>query len=176
MSEEQQSRPFRVPHTLVLMFGMMVVALVLSWILPAGSFETFTNDHGREVVEAGTYSQLEERQRLPVWEILTVVPRAMADVQGIIFFVLIIGGALVAATRSVPPTIIGDGERSVADLIAEQVRGARSPRRSMRRSTSPARPASTRSRPRPSPTPASSNPYRPTRARSTNPSSSSSTR
>lgn len=90
----QERRTFQIPHTLVLMFGMMIVALVLSWILPAGGFETFTNDHGREVVEAGTYSEIEDRQRLPVWEILTVVPRAMADVQGIIFFVLIIGGAL----------------------------------------------------------------------------------
>lgn len=88
------SRSFRVPHTLVLMFGMMVVALILSWILPAGSFETFTNEHGREVVEAGTYSQLAERERQAPWSLLTVVPRAMEDVQGIIFFVLIIGGAL----------------------------------------------------------------------------------
>lgn len=42
---------------------------------------------------------------------------------------LIVGGALVAATRSVPPAIVGDGRRSVAALIAEAVRTAATPRR-----------------------------------------------
>jgi len=88
------SRTLRVPHTLVLMFIMMIVALVLTWVLPAGSFETVTNDHGREVVQPGTFGLTEEAETLPPWSLFTVVPRAMADVQGIIFFVLLIGGSL----------------------------------------------------------------------------------
>ena len=31
-------RSFRVPDTLVLLFGMMVVALVATWLLPPGQF------------------------------------------------------------------------------------------------------------------------------------------
>ena len=85
---------FRVPHTLALMFIMMVVALVLTWILPAGEFETVVNDSGREVVVPGTYDTLEDAETLTPWSLFTAVPRAMADAQGIIFFVLIIGGAL----------------------------------------------------------------------------------
>ncbi len=85
---------FRVPHTLVLMFAMMVVALVLTWILPAGSFDSELTEAGREVVIPGTYQVLDDAPRLPPWSLLTVVPRALADAQGIIFFVLIIGGAL----------------------------------------------------------------------------------
>jgi len=41
---------------------------------------------------------------------------------------LVIGGALVAATCSAPPTITGDGRHSVAELLAEAVRAAGTPR------------------------------------------------
>src|SRR5690606_34577272 len=94
------SRTLRMPHTLVLMFLMMIVALVLTWVLPAGSFETVSNDHGREVVPPGTFSLIEDAEFLPPWDLFTVVPRAMDDVSGIIFFVLIIGGALAVIRRT----------------------------------------------------------------------------
>lgn len=84
----------RVPHTLVLLFAMMVLAWGLTWIVPPGSFERVLNEAGREVVVAGTYGAIEQAERLSPWSLLTAVPRAMADAQGIIFFVLIIGGAL----------------------------------------------------------------------------------
>jgi len=73
---------------------MMVLAWGLTWVVPAGTFERTINDAGREVVVSGTYESLEETTKLSPWSLLTVVPRAMADAQGIIFFVLIIGGAL----------------------------------------------------------------------------------
>ncbi|MGY6588221.1 MAG: YfcC family protein [Wenzhouxiangella sp.] len=87
------TRSVKVPHTLVLMFGMMVFALLLTWLLPAGQFETI-DDNGRELVVPGTYSVLEEAPRLSPAALLTVVPRALADAQGIIFFVLLVGGAI----------------------------------------------------------------------------------
>ena len=90
----------RMPHTLVLMFGMMVVALVLTWVLPAGQFETEPSDSGREMVVPGTYSAFDEQPRLSPWALFTVVTRALADAQGIIFFVLIIGGALAVIRRT----------------------------------------------------------------------------
>jgi len=86
--------PFRMPHTLALMFLLMVVALVMTWILPSGAYQTVINDHDRAVVVAGTYAQLDDAERLPPWALFTAVPRALADTQGIIFFVLLIGGAL----------------------------------------------------------------------------------
>ncbi|NDY94593.1 YfcC family protein [Wenzhouxiangella limi] len=88
------SARFRVPHTLVLMFAMMIAALVLTWVLPAGQFQTEMNEAGREIVVPGTYTAVEDEPALSPWTLFTVVPRALADAQGIIFFVLIIGGAL----------------------------------------------------------------------------------
>ena len=87
-------RSFRVPHTLVLLFGMMVLALVATWLLPAGQFQTELNEAGREVVLPGSFAEVPDARPLMPWELLTVVPRALADAQDIIFFVLIVGGAI----------------------------------------------------------------------------------
>ncbi len=88
------ARSFKVPHTLVLLFIMIVVAYVLTWILPAGTFEMVTNDHGRDVVVPGTFRLLDAVASLPVWSIFMVIPRGLEAAQGIIFFVFIIGGSL----------------------------------------------------------------------------------
>ncbi len=92
-------KKFRVPHTLVLLYGMIVFAYVLTWLVPAGAYETTSNDHGRDVVIPGTYSQLEGVDPLPVWNLFLVIPRGLQEAQGIIFFIFIIGGAL-AVIRS----------------------------------------------------------------------------
>src|SRR6056297_647664 len=85
---------FKLPHTLVLMFGLMVVSLVLTWVVPSGEFERTVTEAGREVVESGTFTEVEEKEYLSPLALLTVVPRALADAQGIIFFILIIGGSI----------------------------------------------------------------------------------
>jgi uncharacterized ion transporter superfamily protein YfcC len=87
-------RTIRVPDTLVLLFGMMVLALVATWLLPQGRFDTAVTDTGRAVVVPGTYALVEGARTLMPWELLTVIPRALADAQDIIFFVLIVGGAI----------------------------------------------------------------------------------
>lgn len=85
---------FKLPHTLVLLFSLMIVSLVLTWVVPSGEFERTVTEAGREVVEPGTYSEIGEKEYLSPLALLTVVPRALADAQGIIFFVLIIGGSI----------------------------------------------------------------------------------
>lgn len=91
--------PFKVPHTLVLLFSMMIFAYLLTWLLPSGSFDMATNAQGKEVVIPGTYKVLEEQVRLPIWNLFTVIPKALGEAQGIIFFLFLIGGSL-AVIRS----------------------------------------------------------------------------
>jgi len=86
-------KQLKVPHTLVLLYGMVVRAYILTLILPAGSFET-TMEHGHEVVVPGTYTVIGESVSKPWWSLLTVIPRGLEAAQGIIFFIFIIGGAL----------------------------------------------------------------------------------
>jgi uncharacterized ion transporter superfamily protein YfcC len=98
----------KVPHTLVLLFGMMVFALLLTYILPQGSFQMSENQPGREVVVPGSYEQLPQNSWLSPLSLFTVLPRAFADSQAIIFFVFIIGGALsVIKSTGVIDAILG---------------------------------------------------------------------
>jgi uncharacterized ion transporter superfamily protein YfcC len=85
---------FRMPHTLVLLFGIMLLALVATWVLPQGRFETVRSEQGRPLVVPGTYAVTDARVVLPPWQLFTSVPRAMADAQAIIFFLLIVGGTI----------------------------------------------------------------------------------
>jgi uncharacterized ion transporter superfamily protein YfcC len=88
------SSRFRIPHTLVLLFLIMVVALAATWVLPQGSFEQTPNQAGRMMVVPGSYQQHEERVWLSPLTLFTAVPRSLADAQAIIFFLLIVGGAI----------------------------------------------------------------------------------
>ena len=83
---------FRVPHTLVLLAGMIVFAYLLTLVLPQGAFDKFTNDHGREQVVPDSYHLLEGAQRLGPQAVLTAVPHGFEAAGEIIFFVFIIGG------------------------------------------------------------------------------------
>jgi uncharacterized ion transporter superfamily protein YfcC len=94
VGDRTATRGFRVPHTLVLLFGIMVLAWIATLFLPQGAFTTAPNEMGRPMVVPGTFTLAEERVVLPPWELFTAVPRAMADAQAIIFFLLIVGGAI----------------------------------------------------------------------------------
>jgi uncharacterized ion transporter superfamily protein YfcC len=88
-----ERRGIRVPHTLVLLFAIMALALAGTWLLPQGTYEMAVVE-GRQAVVPGTYTLVPERVTLLPWHLLTAVPRAMADAQVIIFFLLIVGGAI----------------------------------------------------------------------------------
>lgn len=93
-NDKNMPRSFKVPHTLVLLFSMIVLAWLLTLLLPAGQYETMVNEHDREVVVPGTYAVEPDVVPPSIWSIFTVIPRGLAAAQGIIFFVFLIGGAL----------------------------------------------------------------------------------
>jgi uncharacterized ion transporter superfamily protein YfcC len=115
---------FRVPHTLVLLFGMIVAALILTYVLPQGAYERAKNEHGREQVVPGSFQAVDE-ERLSPLTIFTAIPRGFSAAQDIIFFVFIVGGAfavfratgaadaliafLLARTRKVPFLLVAGG-------------------------------------------------------------------
>lgn len=81
----------RFPHSLVLIFGMILVAQVTTYLVPAG---TFSRD-GRTVLP-GTFRLLEGAE-VPVqpWHtFLTSIPKGLAEAQDVIFFIFLIGGVI----------------------------------------------------------------------------------
>ena len=84
---------FRVPHTLVLLVGMCVVAYVLTLVLPQGAYERrIAGEDEREVVVPGSYQAIDTPKRLPPWVVLTAIPKGLVEAKDIIFFIFLIGG------------------------------------------------------------------------------------
>src|SRR5690606_24943494 len=86
-------RSFRVPHTLVLLFLMIVAALLLTYVLPAGRYQRVENEHGRMQVVAGTFERIPDAPLLSPLTVFTAIPRGLDAAAEIIFFIFIIGGA-----------------------------------------------------------------------------------
>lgn len=84
---------FKVPHTLVLLFGMVILAQILAYILPAGAFERVENAAGRLQVVPGSFHLTPDVGALPPWAMFTAIPEGFSAAHEIIFFVFIIGGA-----------------------------------------------------------------------------------
>lgn len=111
------SKVVRVPHTLVLLFGMMVLALVATWVLPQGRFETVQDEKGHTLVVAGTYAPAAEPVLLTPIDLFTAVPRALVLSAEIIFFVLLVGGAIaVLRATGMIDAVLG----RVLDLIGDK--------------------------------------------------------
>lgn len=89
----------RVPHTLVLLLTMIVLALVCAYSFPQGQYERIEAD-GHELVVDGSYALLSEPKPISPLVILTSIPRGLADSKDIIFFCFIIGGAVAVIRRT----------------------------------------------------------------------------
>ncbi len=98
----------RVPHTYVLLVGLIALAAVATWIVPAGSYDRVV-ERGRETVDPLSYHRVEGRPAGP-GAFFLAFPRGLLEVSGIVFYIFIIGGAfgVLEATG-----VVRDGVRSL---------------------------------------------------------------
>ncbi len=92
-------KPWKVPHTLVILFTMVVLAQILTYVVPAGTYERVEAADGRFQVVPGSFHLTPETPALSPFASLTALPRGFSGAHEIIFFVFIIGGAF-AVIRS----------------------------------------------------------------------------
>lgn len=97
----------RFPHSLVLIFAMIVLAQIATYLLPAGEFQRAADpDSGRMMVVPGTYAPA-PAQVLAWHSFLTLIPKGLEKGADIIFFVFIVGGVIgvVRATGAIDALI-----------------------------------------------------------------------
>jgi len=111
-------RTRRFPDSLVLLFALIVLAQLATYILPAGEFER----DGRQVVP-GTYEPVDAEPLNPL-RFLTAIPEGFAAAQDIIFFVFIVGGVIgvVRATGAID-ALIGAAIHHLSDRPGALVSG-----------------------------------------------------
>ena len=98
----------RLPHPVVLLGGAVIVAAILTWVLPAGQYDRRDDPAtGRRVVVAGTYHSVE---RAPVgpFAAAVAIPRGFIAAADVIFLVILVGGAWVVVDRlGTLPAVVG---------------------------------------------------------------------
>src|SRR4249920_1489859 len=93
------STRLRLPHPVVLLGGAVVVAALLTWILPAGQFDRRDDAAtGRRVVVAGTYHSTASSPVGP-FAAAVAIPRGFIAAADVIGLVLLVGGAWVVVDR-----------------------------------------------------------------------------
>ncbi|MCL2567717.1 MAG: YfcC family protein [Alphaproteobacteria bacterium] len=83
----------RIPHAFTIIFALIIIVAIFTWILPAGKFETrFDEAAGREVVVAGTYKTVDSNPQ-GIQSVLTSFSKGIIEAAEVIAFVLIVGGS-----------------------------------------------------------------------------------
>jgi uncharacterized ion transporter superfamily protein YfcC len=82
----------KLPHAFVLLLGGVIVAIALTWVLPAGTYERRTDAaSGRSVVVPGTYARVDPAP-VGLMPGLMAVPRGVVAGADVILVVLFVGG------------------------------------------------------------------------------------
>ncbi len=90
----------RFPHPLILLVLCVLVAAILTWVLPAGQYDRREDPVAqREIVVAGTYHSVPASPVGP-FDALVAIPKGMADASSIIFYVFLVGGAFAVVERT----------------------------------------------------------------------------
>ncbi len=87
-----------IPHTYTIIFMLIVLMAVLTWIVPSGKFDT-TEVNGRTVVISGTYKTVPENPQ-GVSDIFVAPILGFIESAEIIGFVLLIGGAFAIVNKT----------------------------------------------------------------------------
>ena len=84
---------FKVPHVYVIIGIIIIFAVFLTYVLPAGMFERYVDkDTGRTLVQAGSY-KLMEGSPVGLFGALQAIPKGMMAAASVIFIVFIFGGS-----------------------------------------------------------------------------------
>lgn len=92
MESEKKKRRLKVPHTYTIIFCIIILMTILTWIVPSGQFDTMENADGRTVVIAGTYHEVGSNPQ-GILDLFTSPIKGIIDAVETIGFVLIVGGA-----------------------------------------------------------------------------------
>lgn len=103
-------KQFKVPHVYAIIFALMVIFSVLTWIVPSGSYQR-QEVNGREVTVAGTYEQSEKTYvdeetgdevdlRQGVFDVLQAPTRGIQEAIEVVAFILIVGGSFQVITKT----------------------------------------------------------------------------
>ena len=86
-------KKFVFPNTYVIIILMMIVAVLLTWIIPSGEFERVKDEVSKQsIIIPGTFKYIENNP-ISFLEIPVYIMKGLAKASDIVFLVIIVGGA-----------------------------------------------------------------------------------
>ncbi|WP_019134732.1 YfcC family protein [Kallipyga massiliensis] len=115
MENTKKKTKFDMPHSLVIIFIMMILAAILTYIIPAGEYERITLESGQTIVDPATFHYIESSPVNPLW-VIGLVFEGLNKAKSVIFVLLCAGGGM--------GIILKTGMfQSVATTIGKKARG-----------------------------------------------------
>lgn len=89
----------RIPHTFTIVFALIVLSAVCTWLIPGGEFErqqvtVSSPDGGQSTTEVVKGDSFHYVERVPqTWQIFSALYNGFCDKADIVIFILVVGGA-----------------------------------------------------------------------------------
>ena len=99
----------KIPHTYVIIFSIILLAAILTWIIPGGEFERQTvvnNGVERTVIDKDSFHYIE--RNVQTWQVFSALFNGFVRQSGIIILILMIGGGfwIMNASKSIDVGIL----------------------------------------------------------------------
>lgn len=97
----QKKKKFAIPHTYAIIFSIIILATIATYVLPAGQYERI-EEAGRTVVIENSYTKVQQ-DPVSIFEMFTAIPHGMQAGARIIFYIFLVGGAfgIIRATGAI---------------------------------------------------------------------------
>ena len=87
----EKKKKGKVPHTYVILFAMIILMALLTYVIPAGQYQKIeieTESGKRTVVDPDSFAPAEANPAKP-FDVLKAFPKGLAAAQSIVFFIFI---------------------------------------------------------------------------------------
>lgn len=96
---DQKVKKKKVPHTLVILLTVILIAVALTWIIPSGTYDRVENASGRKVIDPTTFKYIEKSPVNPI-KIFGISMDGFESTATLIFLILFSGSAFKVITES----------------------------------------------------------------------------
>jgi len=97
---EKQRKPFKMPHTLVIIFVIILFAVALTWVIPAGEYQRVKDEvTGTSLVDPNSFQYIENTPVNPL-KIMDYVVKGFTSSISLILMILFAGSAFHMVTQS----------------------------------------------------------------------------
>lgn len=84
-----------IPHAYVIVFFIIALSAVLTWVMPGGEYErttvTLEDGHTKEIIKPGSFHEVDNEPQ--TWQVFAAMFKGFVRQSNIIIFILMIGGA-----------------------------------------------------------------------------------